>query len=142
MNKQPMSFTSWLLLAMAGIFIFCLIAAHLERPGEQRVEAAKAAADETLRRTHLAIGNSVDTPKSFEARCGKPSAIVHGVPGVDDIEADSSTTTYIYRTPPSEMHIIFRPTAEPHLIINEHLHGKRYPFTPYDGLVEMGCIPR
>lgn len=121
--------------------------APLLRKQEQSTAAAVQSTEQTERAAQLALVDSVSTIKSFEDRCGAPAERRHGISREDAIDTDPTlahtATTLIYSQPPTEMHVVFTENENTvPILFREHLHEKVYSFSPYEGLVEMGCVKR
>ena len=86
---------------------------------------------------------ATSSPAAFRKQCGDPALVRAGIEpadarGMGEIPS-SAAFTYIYRTPPTEMHVIFLKDQEVPMVFREHLHGRVYAFSPHSGMVEMGC---
>lgn len=133
------------LLLLLLIVYAIYLAATRGRDAKQNeaVQAKESAAWTSEHDRQLALVASVSTPESFQARCGVPSAVSRGINGGDAVSLPAAgVVTFAYRTPPTEMHVIFTRDKEVPILFREHLHNKVYAFAPYEGLVEMGCIQK
>ncbi len=90
----------------------------------------------------MALVDSLTTPATFAKRCGHPDARHAGISEADARDMDQvlrpTATTFVYNRQGTTMDVIFIHSPIP-LMFREHLHGRVFEFTPYDGLVEMGC---
>jgi hypothetical protein len=139
-SKPPM-FPLWSVLL---VFFICIcLAGALERPGREKAEAAQKVSDDAAFAAHREFVESVSNVKTFQSHCGAATDVRQGISSRDSRDLDSNlarhATTLIYKQSPTEMHVIFTGDKELPILFREHLGDKTYSFTPYKGLVEMGC---
>ena len=120
-----------------------------QRPSEIARKAALVEKAKEVAAAHRALEVSSATPQAFEARCGKPTIISHGVHGHDLWDLDTSSfkqpVTYIYRDHTGgTMHVIFTGDKDADVLFREYDRdgGNEFSFEPYEGMVAMGCLPR
>jgi hypothetical protein len=133
----------WLVVIGGPFLIVMLTLNSIQQKQETANDTARERAADLTRAAHLALVDSLATPDTFTKRCGDPDARHGGVSEADARDMDQAlrptAKTFVYTRQGSTMDVIFIHDRSIPVLFRQHVDGRVVKFTPYDGLVEMGC---